>query len=91
MPLETFFSTFLENDRTVIMLTTQNDHTKPFPSYIEVDNPNAELFPNGALMSWKHRRKERDFLKELHARVLQDRKDAQQTGPGDGLASLGRA
>ncbi len=66
MSLEQFFNVFLNNDQTVIMLKTQNDHTKPFPPYIAIDNPNAELFPNGSLMSWKHRRKERDYLRELH-------------------------
>jgi hypothetical protein len=65
--LEEFFEVFLNADRTVIMLNKQNDHTKPFPEYIKIDNPDAELFPNGALMSWKHRKKEREFLRQLHA------------------------
>ncbi len=91
MSVEDFFNTFLQNDQTVIMLTTQNNHTKPFPTYIEINNPNAELFPNGALVSWKHRKKERDYLRQLHAALFQEAKDAQQAVPGDGLASLGRA
>lgn len=66
LPLDQFFRTFVENDRTVIMLNTQNDHSKPFPAYIEINNPTAELFPNGTLVSWKHRRRERDYLRELH-------------------------
>jgi hypothetical protein len=84
MPLEEFFSTFLQNDQTVIMLTTQNDHTKPFPAYIEIDNPDTELFPNGARVSWKHRKQERDYLRQLHAGLSQDRKDAQPALPADG-------
>ena len=70
MGLEEFFNVFLHNDRTIIMLNKQNDHTKPLPDYIEIDNPNAELFPNGSLMSWKHRKKERDYLRQLHAGLV---------------------
>lgn len=68
--LEEFFEVFLHNDRTVIMLNKQNGHTKPFPDYIKIDNPNAELFPNGSLMSWKHRKKEREYLRHLHAGLV---------------------
>lgn len=67
MGLEEFFKVFLNADRTVIMLNKQNDHTKPFPDYIKIDNPDAMLFPNGSLMSWKHRKKEREYLRQLHA------------------------
>ena len=70
MGLEEFFKVFLHNDRTVIMLNKQNDHTKPFPDYIKIDNPDAAFFPNGSLMSWKHRKKERDYLRQLHAGVV---------------------
>lgn len=70
MELEEFFYAFLRNDRTVIMLNKQNDHTKPFPDYIEIDNPEAALFPNGSLMSWKHHKKEREYLRQLHAGLL---------------------
>ncbi|MDR3390767.1 MAG: hypothetical protein P4L77_03445 [Sulfuriferula sp.] len=65
--LEEFFEVFLNADRTVIMLNKQNDHTNPFPDYIKIDNPDAMLFPNGSLMSWKHRKKEREYLRQLHA------------------------
>jgi len=67
MALENFFDTFLHSDRTVIMLNKQNDHTKPFPDYIEIDNPDAALFPNGSLISWKHRKKEREYLQQLYS------------------------
>jgi hypothetical protein len=67
MQLENFYDTFLGNDLTVIMLNEQNDHIKPFPTYIEIDNSDAELFPNGALMGWKHRKKECEFLRLLHS------------------------
>lgn len=70
LPLEEFFRTFVDNDRTVVMLNTQNDHSKPFPVYIEIDNPTAELFPNGSLVSWKHRKRERDYLRQLHAGLV---------------------
>lgn len=67
LSLEEFFCTFVENDCTVIMLSSQNSHSKPFPSYIKIDNPSAELFPNGKLVSWKHRKRERDYLRQLHS------------------------
>jgi hypothetical protein len=67
MQIDKFFEAFLHNDRTVIMLNEQNNHSKPFPEYIEIDNSDAELFPNGSLMGWKHRMKERDCLRLLHS------------------------
>lgn len=69
MSLEGFFEVFLENDRTVIMLNEQNSHGKAPPSYIEIENPNGELFSNGALMSWKHRDREREYLRLLHSQI----------------------
>jgi hypothetical protein len=67
-PLSTkrFFDIFLSNDCTVIMLAEQNRSGLPFPRYIAIDNPDAELFPNGGLIGWKHRKKEREFLAELY-------------------------
>lgn len=70
MSLENFFDTFLDNDRTVIMLNEQNNHTTSFPDFIEIDNSDAELFPNSSLMGWKHRNKERDYLRQLHSRLF---------------------
>lgn len=69
MGLDEFFEVFLNSDRTVIMLNKQNDHTKQFPDYIKINNPDAALFPNGSLMSWKHRKKEREFLRQLHSEL----------------------
>lgn len=66
MGLDEFFEVFLNADRTVIMLNKQNDHTKQFPDYVKIENFDAALFPNGALMSWKHRKKEREFLRQMH-------------------------
>ena len=65
LPLDEFFELFLKNDRTVIMLAEQNRHNKGLPSYIPFENQNGELFPNGSLMAWKHRKRERDFLRGL--------------------------
>jgi len=62
-----FFEIFLKNDCTVIMLVEQNRGPAGFPGYIKIDNPDAELFSNAGLMGWKHRRKERDFLADLHS------------------------
>ncbi len=67
--LEEFFMTFLENDQTVIMLNTQNINGATFPEYIEIENPNAELFPNHGLIGWKHRKVERELLRELHTSI----------------------
>ena len=75
MSIESFFDTFLHNDQTVIMLNEQNNHTTPFPEFIEIDNPDAELFPNGSLMSWKHRKKEREYLRRLHLGILERQKE----------------
>lgn len=69
MELEAFFKVFLSNDLTVIMLNEQN-RTKPFPDFIAIDNPHAELFPNGSLMSWKHRMQEREYLRQLHSSMV---------------------
>ncbi len=66
LKLAEFFETFLHGDRTVIMLNEQNNHARAFPKYIPIDNPDAALFPNGALMSWKHRKEEQEFLRQLH-------------------------
>ena len=66
LPIDLYFDTFLKNDCTVIMLNEQN-RSKSFPDFIAIDNPSAELFPNGALMSWKHGAKEREFLRSLYA------------------------
>ena len=75
LSLDEFFEKFLDADRTVIMLNKQNDHTKQFPTYIEIDNPDAALFPNGSLMSWKHRKQEREFLRQLHSAVMAKEQD----------------
>ena len=66
LPLDEFFDLFLHADRTVIMTNDQNKVKGTFPEYIEIDNPKAELFSNGSMMGWKHRKKEREFLRELH-------------------------
>jgi hypothetical protein len=69
--LREFFEVFLQNDRTVIMLAEENParHAGEFPEFIPIDNPDAELFPNGSLIGWKHRESDREFLRELHATV----------------------
>ncbi len=67
LALEQFFEVFLHNDRTVIMLNEQNGLTVSFPEFVAIDNEDSELFPNGSLMAWKHRKKEREFLRQLHA------------------------
>lgn len=59
------FDLYLHNDRTVLMLNSQNTHGKGVPDYLPIDNPDAELFPNGSLMGWKHRKQERQFLQQL--------------------------
>lgn len=73
-PIAKFFDVFMRNDRVVIMLNEQNNHSASFPKYIEIDNPDATLFPNGALMSWKHRKQEREYLRQLHAGLQKERK-----------------
>jgi len=70
MQLEAFFDTFLKNDSTVIMLNEQNRHGRPFPRFIEIDNPDGQLFPNGSLVDWRHQQAERGYLRLLHSRQL---------------------
>lgn len=62
-----FYGVFLRNDQTVIMLNEENNHTGHFPEYIKIDNSIAELFPNGSFIGWKHRKKEREYLRQLHS------------------------
>ena len=68
MSLDEFFDRFLQNDRTVIMLTEQN-RAEQFPTFIDIDNPDGTLFCNGSLMSWKHRKMECDYLRSVHFRL----------------------
>jgi hypothetical protein len=68
-----FFEVFLANDRTVIMLVTQNKLGVAFPSYIPIRNPNAELFPNAGMIGWKHRSLERGYLRELRRKYQMKR------------------
>jgi len=51
------FSTFLENDRAVIVTNERDTHGQAFPSFIAIENPDAEYFPNGLMIGWKHRKK----------------------------------
>jgi len=71
--LKEFFNYFLDKDQTVIMLNEQN-RTKQFPDYHKIDNLDAELFPNGSLMGWKHGEKERECLRNLHSLQASSRK-----------------
>lgn len=66
LSLRQFFSRFLKNDATVIMLNEQNRQTQ-FPDFVPIENAGGDLFPNGSLMGWKHRKKEREFLMWLYA------------------------
>ena len=75
MKLDEFYKVFLRNDQTVIMLKKQNN-TKPFPKFIKINNSNAELFPNGPLIGWKHRKKECEYLRQLHLSLSVDRRVA---------------
>ena len=67
------FKLFLDNDCTVIMLAEQNRSGQTFPPYLAIDNPDAELFPNGGLIGWKRRKPEREFLTKLHQRYKNGR------------------
>jgi hypothetical protein len=64
---EEFFEVFLRNDRTIIMLSEQNRGKGRLPKYLPFENDNALLFPNGALIAWKHRKPEVEFLASLYA------------------------
>lgn len=67
MSLNEFFKFFLECDHTVIMTNDENKHrpNARFPEYIAIDNDDAQIFPNGSLIGWQHRKVEREFLRQL--------------------------
>jgi hypothetical protein len=67
---KTFIKEFLKRDRTILMLNEQNRHRAKVPDYIRIHNPQGKLFPNGSLAGWKHRPREREFLRELYQRRL---------------------
>jgi hypothetical protein len=69
MPLEDFFSFFLERDETVLMSKGENRHRPggKFPPFIKIPRRSG-LFRSGSLVGWLHRKEEIAFLRELHAR-----------------------
>lgn len=73
LPLLEFFDVFLGNDCTVIMTIDENRPGTTFPDYHAIDNPDADLFPNAAMMGWKHRKRERDFLRDLYESIQNKR------------------
>ncbi|AOZ06717.1 hypothetical protein [Cupriavidus malaysiensis] len=66
-PLKDFFDFFLERDKTVIGLTSENpsrgNHSTP--CYYPIDL-SSELFPCGSLIGWKQGEKEATFLRALY-------------------------
>jgi hypothetical protein len=67
LELAEFYEFFVRNDQTVIMLNEENKHAGQFPDHIKIDNSNCELFPNDPFIAWKHRKKEREYLRQLHS------------------------
>ncbi len=67
MTLNEFFKFFLERDQTVIMTNEENKHrpNTEFPEYITIDNDDAQIFPSGTLVGWRHSKVEKDFLRKL--------------------------
>jgi len=67
MPLGEFFDFFLERDRTVIMLNSENPSrgSRPVPCYYPIDL-SLGLFPCGSLIGWNQDEKEEQFLRSLH-------------------------
>jgi hypothetical protein len=67
MPIEEFFDVFLTRDQTVLMTKEQNKHRPggAFPDFIPIDQ-DAEVFPSGTLVGWRHRKAEVEYLKKLH-------------------------
>jgi len=60
------FETWLANDHTILCAKGEN---KPaIPKYIAIENEDGTLFScHGKLAGWHHRKREREFLKELFA------------------------
>jgi hypothetical protein len=61
-----FIKEFLLRDRTILMLNDQNRQCDSVPDYIKIHNPHGNLFPNGSMIGWKHRNREREFLRRLY-------------------------
>jgi hypothetical protein len=78
-----FFNRFLEMDRTVIVLKSENRKGGP-PSYVPIDL-HRKLFP-GRQVNWRHGQEERAYLRELYAAyktgkvVLKTRPEELETG-----------
>jgi hypothetical protein len=75
--LQTFFETFLESDRTVLMTREENPSrarkgTEPdirgadIPSFFPIDQT-LDLFQCGSLIGYIHRKEETNFLSKLNA------------------------
>jgi len=59
-----FFETWLTNDRTI--LCAKGENRRAIPKYIPIENEDGTLFScHGKLAGWHHRKREREFLKEL--------------------------
>jgi hypothetical protein len=64
-----FLETWLANDRTI--LCAKGENKRAIPKYIPIENEDGTLFScHGKLAGWYHRKREREFLKELfHGRA----------------------
>jgi hypothetical protein len=62
-----FFEIWVANDPTILCARGENKHG--LPKYIPFDNDDGTLFScDRKLAGWHHRKRERDFLKELFQR-----------------------
>jgi hypothetical protein len=66
LPEDQFFKIIWKNDETIIATKSENKTGGTLPEAIPIDYE-LGLFRCNRLVSWKHGKKEADYLRELHA------------------------
>ena len=66
LPEDQLFSIFWKNDETIIATKSENKTCGPLPEAVPIDCQ-LGLFQSNPLVGWRHRKKETDFLRKLHA------------------------
>jgi hypothetical protein len=64
--LDELFQIYWANDKTVISTKAENGNHVRLPLVIPIDHE-LKNFPCGAVVGWKHRKQEANFLSKLHA------------------------
>lgn len=65
--IDELFQTYWTNDKTIISTKQENGNRVKLPLAIPIDY-SLNHFPCGAVVGWKHRKQEANFLRELHTK-----------------------